>query len=458
MIDSDYDSPLIERVASDPLALLTAPLADNKLDSGVVTAAEFLGHVQHLAKRLPEGQHAINLCDNRYLFLVALCAAIVRQQTNLLPPNKIIATQIQLAERYADSYIIHDGVNELAELPQFNLSQCNFNDSISQCEPPKIALNHIAVISFTSGSTGEAKPNIKNWRTLLHSTRINNRHMLADPYQTAYHLATVPGQHMWGLETSVLMALFSNVALVDARPLYPHDIATALNLLPEPRTLVSTPLHLRALYMSDIQLPSIHSVLTATAPLTQELALAIEKKFDTELREVYGCSEAGSMAIRRTAHTDIWQRFSELEFRANDFGQIEVSADHLPDAVTLEDNIELVDADHFRLGGRSGDQVKIAGKRGSLDEVNKVLLSFPALIDGVVFFPPQERTVPRLVALVILQKGTKKEALRTHFQNNLDPAFVPRPILMIDALPREDNSKLSKAKLLSFYRSLVTHS
>ncbi|MBL4672261.1 MAG: AMP-binding protein, partial [Arenicella sp.] len=255
MIDSDYDSPLIERDASDPLALLTAPLAGNKLNSGVVTAAEFLGHVQHLAERLPDGQHAINLCDNRYLFLVALCAVIARQQTNLLPSNKIIATQTQLAERYTNSYILHDGVNELAKLPQFDLSACDFNDSVSHHQPPKIALNHIAVISFTSGSTGEAKPNIKNWRTLLQSTRINNRHMLVDPYRTAYHLATVPGQHMWGLETSVLMALFSNVALVDARPLYPHDIAAALYHLPEPRTLVSTPLHLRALYLSNIQLP-----------------------------------------------------------------------------------------------------------------------------------------------------------------------------------------------------------
>jgi acyl-coenzyme A synthetase/AMP-(fatty) acid ligase len=457
VINIDYDSPLIERDANDPLALLSSPLVDNGLNRGVITAAEFLGHVQYVAERLPDGQHAINLCDNRYLFLVALSAVIVRQQTNLLPSNKIIATQTKLAGRYANSYIIHDGINQLANLPHFDLSQCDFKDSVSQHDSPKIALNHIAVISFTSGSTGEAKPNIKNWRTLLQSTRINNRHMLVDPDQTAYHLATVPGQHMWGLETSVLMALFSNVALVDARPLYPHDIATALNLLPEPRTLVSTPLHLRALYMSDIQLPSIRSVLTATAPLAQELALAIEDKYDTELREVYGCSEAGSMAVRRTAHTDIWQRFSELRFQTNELGQIEVNADHLPEVVTLEDTIELVDADHFRLGGRSGDQVKIAGKRGSLDEVNKVLVSFPALIDGVVFFPPQERTVPRLVALVILQKGTKKEALRTHFQNNLDPAFVPRPILIVEGLPREDNGKLSKAKLLSFYRSLVTH-
>ena len=154
MIDSDYDSPLIERGANDPLALLTSPLSGNKLNSGIVTTAEFLGHVQHLAERLPDGQHAINLCDNRYLFLVALCAVIVRQQTNLLPSNKVIATQVQLAERYANSYIVHDGINDLAKLPQFDLSQCDFKDSVSHQESPKIALRHIAVISFTSGSTG----------------------------------------------------------------------------------------------------------------------------------------------------------------------------------------------------------------------------------------------------------------------------------------------------------------
>jgi len=82
-------------------------------------------------------------------------------------------------------------------------------------------------------------------------------------------------------------------------------------------------------------------------------------------------------------------------------------------------------------------------------------MKFAGLIDGVVFFPAQDRAVPRLVAMVVLKENASKGALRDHFKETLDAAFVPRPILLVGALPREDNGKLIKAKLLDLYHSLI---
>src|SRR5699024_6804416 len=53
-----------------------------------VSAGEFLAHVNQVARQLPPGRHVINLCEDRYAFLVAFCAALVRGQTNLLPPSR----------------------------------------------------------------------------------------------------------------------------------------------------------------------------------------------------------------------------------------------------------------------------------------------------------------------------------------------------------------------------------
>ncbi|MDQ3159420.1 MAG: AMP-ligase, partial [Pseudomonadota bacterium] len=39
-----------------------------------VSAARFERHVRALAATLPSGSHAVNLCEDRYRFLVALCA------------------------------------------------------------------------------------------------------------------------------------------------------------------------------------------------------------------------------------------------------------------------------------------------------------------------------------------------------------------------------------------------
>lgn len=474
------DSKLVSKVTPGKTSVTATKLIDKPVDAPIawlataeankgreVLVEQFLWHVQSVASALPEGRFAINLCDDRYLFLVALCAVIVREQTNLLPSNKNPETQQRLAERYANSYVLSDGQLSLSEhVPAFDISEVEWPSELGSCAMPMVELEHLAVISFTSGSTGEAKANLKTWRTLVESTKINSRYMQPNDQDVFYHLATVPGQHMWGLETSVLMPLLSNACLVDARPLYPQDIIDLLKRLPSPKCLITTPLHLRSLTTADGSvgdgaIPKLDNVLVATAPLESALAQTIEDKFETQLREVYGCSEVGSMAVRRAAKTEVWTQFSGLNFAHNEDGQTSVNADHLPISVVLEDRLEPVDDQSFRLQGRVSDQIKIAGKRGSLLEVNTILMKYPGVADGIVFFPPQDKAVPRLVAIVAMEQNrpldkSDKAQLRAHFRRYLDTAFVPRPILFVDSLPREENGKLLKTKLLDFYTDLVT--
>jgi acyl-coenzyme A synthetase/AMP-(fatty) acid ligase len=159
-------APLINGELDDPLAWLFKPLLglDFGGESRVITRAEFLQHVSRLAKLLPDQQHAITLCDNRYLFLVSAWAVIVRKQSNLLPPNKNTITQTKLADRYDDCYAIHDGAAELAnDLLSFDVSTLSWNleaqDNALNISIPELAFKHPAIISFTSGSTGESMPN-----------------------------------------------------------------------------------------------------------------------------------------------------------------------------------------------------------------------------------------------------------------------------------------------------------
>lgn len=449
-------APLTTRSLEQPIAYITQTLAPLAGVGGEVSTQQFLDHVHSLAAQLPDKQHCINLCSNRYLFTVALCAAVLKQQISLLPSNKNIATQSRLAERYEATYVLHNGDCETAaELTKLDISHCALNTH-TNTQVPNIPLNTVAAISFTSGSTGDAKPNTKTWQTFVESSQINARYMLpsASAHETHYMLATVPAQHMWGLETSVLLALFANVCVVDAKPLFPQDIYEALNKLPAPRVLVSTPVHLRALNASDLNFEPLSTILCATSPLTQSLAGQIEARFACQLREVYGCSEIGSMAVRNTAQTAIWQRFNGIEFTRQADDSVLASAAHVVNTAILGDFIETLDEQQFKLCGRTDDLIDIAGKRGSLNEINQVLLKFEALSDGVVFFPPQTRAVPRLVALVVLPKNSSKAALAQHFRDYLDPAFVPRPIIEVEQLPREDNGKLPKQRLLAFYEEL----
>lgn len=457
-------TPLLQRPADAPFAWLSKSLNGLEISADGLTVSnrQFLAHVTFLMQRLPKAEYALNLCDNRYLFAVASCAVILARQTNLLPPNKALQTQKNLLSQYEHSYVLHDGeVELLTQLPSqaqaLDLSLMDWSLSSFQGNIPTVPVDHLALISFTSGSTGESKPNLKYWHTLQESSLINKNYMLPNQEEVFFHLATVPGQHMWGLETSILLPLFANACLVDAKPLYPHDILDLLEKIPCPCSVIGTPLHLRALQIAQANAkrvaPKLANILCATAPLDPALAEKLEATFETELHEVYGCSEVGSMSVRRTAVTEQWTKFGGLNFTQNDAGETFVNADHLPEKIKLEDSLEMINKSQFSLRGRATDQVKVAGKRGSLAEINAILAKFSGFLDGVVFFPPQDRLVPRLVAIVVLEDGSK-DALKKHFASYLDSAFVPRPIYLVDALPREENGKLSKKALNSLYQEL----
>lgn len=447
---------LTHRAEGDAIAVVSQALHCLNHLQGVVTTRQFLAHVQSLAAQLPDAQYAINLCQNRYLFMVSFCAALLREQTNLLPPNKNLATQHKLSSRYNGCYVLHDGQIELEPtIAELNIQSLILSDR-SDWNIPLVPANHLAAISFTSGSTGDSKPNLKHWGSLHVSSKINFEHMLRDIDTPIHQLATVPAQHMWGFETSVFLPLHHNVCVHDAKPLYPADVAEVLASLPTPRCLVTTPIHLRSLIGADLKLPQVAVVLCATSPLAKPLAVTSERQFGAELREVYGCSEVGSMAVRHTAHDDAWQLFDGIQLHRKDQHYI-ASGHHLAEVVVLQDNIEMLSDSSFTLQGRSEDMIDIAGKRGSLLEVNQVLHNFHGLDDGVIFQPPSAGSaaaITRLAAIVSLKPDSSKAMLREYLAQHLDSAFVPRPIYLVATLGREDNGKLPRAKVMDLYQQL----
>src|SRR5438094_44325 len=74
-----------------------------------VRVEEFLGEVQRLADLLPDRRYVVNLCSDRYQFTVGLCAALLRRQVNLLPPNVTPDLLNRMSLEYPDAYFLSDG-------------------------------------------------------------------------------------------------------------------------------------------------------------------------------------------------------------------------------------------------------------------------------------------------------------------------------------------------------------
>jgi acyl-coenzyme A synthetase/AMP-(fatty) acid ligase len=426
---------------------------------GEITLETFFAHVRGLAAQLPEATHAVNLCEDRYRFLVAFCAVALRGQTTLLPPSRTRAAIDDVRALHPGSYCVGDGEAcgcaqaHLAPLPHY----VRMPVELPRCDGdrPMIDDDALVAIGFTSGSTGAPKPNTKTWRSFRTSTA-QNLAALAGlwPDDAIVHaVATVPPQHMYGMEMSVLLPLLGNVAVHGVRPFFPQDIAEALHEANAPRLLVTTPVHLRALVESAVALPPLAGIVTATAPLSRELAIAAEARFGCEVREVFGSTETCVIARRRTACEEAWTPLPGVHVSPQPDGTL-VQAAHLPQPVILADLVELLgngrDGDgRFHLRGRQSDLLEIAGKRASLGDLTRRLLAIPGVHDGVVFQldGAGQDGVQRIAALVVAPGLGEAEILQA-LRGSIDPVFLPRRLQRVDALPRTDSGKLPRAALL----------
>jgi acyl-coenzyme A synthetase/AMP-(fatty) acid ligase len=241
--------------------------------------------------------------------------------------------------------------------------------------------------------------------------------------------------------------MVSNFAVYSGDTFFPDDIRMALNNVQDGRILITTPLHLRALINSGIEYPELSGVLCATSPLSAELAHAAENHLSTDLIEIYGCSEIGSMAKRRPAQGEAWRFFPEMQIRRTK-EDVYVSTKHVPEGVKLSDTLSFNPDGSFVLEGRSADLIKVAGKRMSLGELNNRLLSIEGVIDGV-FYEPRTMGLEdtgRLAALVVTHKRTAED-IRKALSEHIDPIFLPRPLRIVDQLPRMKTGKLAIAGL-----------
>ncbi len=290
-------------------------------------------------------------------------------------------------------------------------------------------------------------PYRKTWGRLVRCVQTEAQRLGLDAGARWSVLATVPPQHMYGLESSVLMCLAGGHALCAERPFYPADIAATLAQLPRPRALITTPVHLRALVSLGTELPATDLIVSATAPLTQQLALEAERRCGTRLLEIYGSTETGEIAARRPTHSAEWQLWPGVRFSERD-GETWAEGGHIEQPTRLCDVIEVTAPGRFLLHGRIADLVNIAGKRSSLAYLNHQLNSIEGVLDGVFFHADADghAEVARVGACVVapqLDAGRLMQELR----RRIDPVFLPRPLLFVAQLPRNDTGKLPREAL-----------
>jgi acyl-coenzyme A synthetase/AMP-(fatty) acid ligase len=427
---------------------------------GELTLDAFLGEVCALARRLPEARHAIVLCEDRHRFLLGFCAAAIRGQAVLLPPSRAPGCIDDILARHPGSHCLDDAAIDAAIDGSGTAGIAVAAAASPDGSRPEVHPDWNAVVGFTSGSTGAPSAHPKTWASFRASTA-QNLDALRDLWRghdTAHVIATVPPQHMYGLELSVLLPLLADVAVHRGRPFFPHDIVRALHEAPEPRLLVTTPVHLRALLDAcaadpSLAAPALAGIVSATAPMPAALAAAAEARFGCELREFFGSTETCVIARRRPAREEAWTPLPGVHLQPRS-GGTSVHAPQLDRDVVLADLVESDATGRFVLRGRDADLLEIAGKRASLGDLTRKLQDVEGVVDGVVFqLDPDPGTGVCRIAALAVAPGLDEARILQALRGALDPVFLPRVLRCVAELPRNATGKLPRAELLSALRA-----
>jgi acyl-coenzyme A synthetase/AMP-(fatty) acid ligase len=439
-----------------------------------IRAPEFLHHVQGVAAALSTyatGKHCLNVCQDRYQITVLLAAVMLAQQISLLPPNTAELTLNSLCKEFEGTFVICDEAHrtqfekagqpysqgtlsfeQLCKQGQALLTSATSTDNIS------FDAKQCVGILFTSGSTGDPTPNPRSWGALCESARAE-AHALdlftltssQEPAAKPTVVGTVPAQHSYGIESTVAMCLQNSFAIASDASFFPADILAALANVPRPRVLVTTPYHLKLL-LDAIELapaPVIDVVVSATAPLSPQLAALAEKLLGCPVREIFGSTESGQIAARRTTQTDVWTLFPNTFLKSKN-DQTWASGGHVAGEKLLNDIVEILPDHQFKLLGRTSDMVNMAGKRTSLGNLNFHLNSIEGVIDGVFYLPENndDSQITRLQAVVVTTTLTSTQII-TELRKKIDPIFLPRKVRIVTQIPRNATGKVTQAILNS---------
>jgi acyl-coenzyme A synthetase/AMP-(fatty) acid ligase len=407
-------------------------------DGRVIAAGEFIAAAHALALRLPEGECGLLLCDDRLAFALGFAAMLLRQFTALLPPSHATHAIDRIVRVRTPAFALVDRAGVASAVPEVCV------DPWARVAPtrdvPSIADDHVAAIVYTSGTTGDPQPHAKTWSSLVRGAAGLRDRIDFRPGDVI--VGAVPAQHMWGLEATVMLALQSGGSIHAGVPLLPHDIAAALAQFPDPgrRWLVLTPLHVRSCVEANVKLPRLAGVLTATSALEREVAERFERATGAPTIEIYGSTETGVIATRRPALESAFTPLRGLSVEAHADGLVLRGA-QLDGDVRLRDRAVVAPEGRFTLAGRDEDLVKVGGKRASLAMLNQALLAIDGVIDGAFVVHETRGLTSRLAALAVapaLDASRIVAALR----ERIDPVFLPRPLHLVEAMPRDRLGKM----------------
>ncbi len=339
-----------------------------------------------------------------------------------------------------------------------------------------------ALLLQTSGSTGAPKLVPLTQRQMRAGADAVARSLGLGPADTALH--TLPMHHVGGIVDLVMAPLVSGGTVAVAAP---FSAPLALSALHEsaPTWVQLAPTMLAELLeeaeYGGRRTTALRLIRSVSAPLPVALLDRAERSFGVPVVEIYGMTEtAGVISSNplddRRAGTVGLPVDLELRVAGPDGSELAAGAEgeilvrgpsvfrgYLPepgeqseegeqpfiDGWLRTGDVGMRDADgYLTITGRLKDAINRGGETISPAGIDRVLLEHPAVADAAAFGMPH-RTLGELPAAVVVTRpghSASPAELQAWVGERLAPVMVPRPIAIIDRIPRV-GGKLRRAEL-----------
>jgi len=286
------------------------------------------------------------------------------------------------------------------------------------------------------------------------------------------NLGVISLAHSYGFSNLVLPLLLHGIPLVLLDSPLPEAVRQSSALLSgvSGLTLAAVPALWRAWHEAGAFPPQVRLAISAGAPLPLSLEREIFEKTGLKIHNFYGATECGGIAYDGTETpridaTCVGTPMCNVNLSIATDGCLEVRSGAVaegywpePHAVLglgcyhTSDLAEITGGQVF-LRGRVGDQINVAGRKVSPEEIERVLLKHPLVRDCLVFGVPSadEDRSEIIVVSVAAEATVSGETLKQFLLSRLPAWQVPREWCFVDSLPANQRGKLSRAEWRNRY-------
>ena len=337
----------------------------------------------------------------------------------------------------------------------------------------------LAVLVYTSGTTGRPKGAMLSHGNLLHN--VESCRLVLQTVEHDRFAVLLPMFHSYMLTVGLLLPLFVGGSIVLVKSLHPVRNVIQEVFARGATVMPAIPQFYRSMVNADIPAPfPMRICISGSAPLPVQVLKDFEKKFGIPLIEGYGLSEASPVVAKnpldRTRKPgSVGLPIPNVEMSVQDdagrlFGPGEIGEicvrggnvmlgywNHPEETAKAFRGRWLLTGDigyrdeqgYYFITDRKKDMLLVNGNNVYPREIEEIIHQFPNVKESAVIGQPDSRRGEQPIAFVVPAEGSTvdAEALLKFVRGKLADYKVPRRVVFTDALPRNATGKILKTAL-----------